>query len=319
MLRDATNGVSLLVSPLTPAANHQLTSLITRAGFIREAFGETDKPGVVPRGTRVLLAFGETNLRMAAGEVNIHRYRGHVLGEAPYIVPTFDPSMLLPKRGEESSSKYVGVVVNDIRKAVKVAKEGFVRKKTNYLLDPNPDKAAQFVLDYHDAMKREDTYLAWDIETPYKSKKQDESEVEEIDFDILRISFAFSPTYAITVPWMGPWMRIIRGLLETPHPKVGWNLRSFDLPVVKANGITVGGENYDGIDAFHLFQPSLPRRLEFVAGFYADWLLPWKHTAKTDFPFYSCADSDATIAIWQGLMRDMKAVSVPEYALENVA
>jgi hypothetical protein len=295
--------------------------VVKRSGFDMDAFGIADRPGEVPKGTKVILSLGEENLRMLTGEVGLHRHRGHVYGEAPYILPTFSPDYFLPKRGEESSSKYTGVAIWDIRKAVKIAKEGWKKKETNYFLDPSPAKAETFVNDYHEALRRESTDLAWDLETPYKSRKQDESEVEELemDFDILRVSFAFTPTYAMSIPWMGPWMHIIKGLLETPHPKVGWNCRSFDIPVVAKNNITVGGELYDGIDCFHLFQPSLPRRLEFVAGFYADWLKPWKHLAKTDFPFYSAADSDATIAIWLGLMKDMQAIEVPDYGVAKVA
>src|SRR4051812_32952703 len=102
VMRPTLNGVSIYAPSLTPLASKQLDSLIARASFHREQFGEMNTL-TPPPGTRVILAFGEEALRLWTGEVNIMRHRGHVLGTHPLVVPTFEPAMLLPKRGEESS------------------------------------------------------------------------------------------------------------------------------------------------------------------------------------------------------------------------
>lgn len=308
-MRPSANGVSLLIPPLSSAASLQLTSVISRSGFEREAFGETESANQIPANTKVLVPLGENHLRTTTGEVNIGRYRGQVLGGSPFILPTFEPSYLLPRRGEDSGTKFSGVVIADIRKAVKVAREGFQRLPVRYLLDPSPAKAEQWVLEFQDAFNANpsNTYLAHDLETEYKSKQSDESELETRDNLILRVGFAYKNCEALTIPWTPEYLPLIKHLYSHPVGKIGWNSFGFDLPILEGNGIDSGGIQYDAIDAWHVAQSHLPRKLEFVASFYSD-ILPWKHTNRSDFALYNAKDVDATIRIWHGLMAEMQAV-----------
>jgi hypothetical protein len=318
-MRASTNGVSLYLPGLSSVSHKLLDSLIKRAGFERAAFGEMDTLQH-PAGTRVVLTFGEDALRIFTGEVGILRQRGHVFGSAPLVLPTFAPDFLVPRRGEDSSTKFTGVVISDIRKAVKVAREGYQPQRMNYILDPSPSVANQWVDRYADALQRkgDEITLSHDIETAFKAKAQDESEVDELDFNILRVGFAWQATEALTVPWLPEYMSVIKRLYELPGAKVGWNSAGFDVPVLHTNKVFPQGEQYDGMDAWHVFQPVLPRKLEFVSGFYCD-IKPWKHTNKSEFALYNAKDTLATIAIWEGLKRDMSAVQVPDFSIEVAA
>jgi hypothetical protein len=310
-MRSPTNGVSLYYSSLNPGASKQLDSVLARAGFDRAAFGESSTG--IPPGTRVLVPLGPEALRLTAGEENIMRCRGRVFGSgAPWILPTFSPQFLLPRRGEESSSKYIMVVINDIRKAVQIAKEGFQRKTTDYLLDPQPERAWQFAQEYLEAAKLPTTYLCPDIETNGKARATDESEIDEIDFGIIRVNYAFRPHHAMSIPWQGPWMEIHKLLLEHPGKICTWNGLLFDGPVIESNGMHLNGPHYDSMWVWHTYMPNQPKKLEYVSSFCTD-LLPWKHLAKSNFAFYGCCDSDSNLQIQLWLEAQMKAQQIPEY------
>ncbi len=265
---------------------------------------------------RVIVALGNTPLERLTGFSGIKRYRGFVLdgpGGIP-VVATFHPSFLLPRRGEESSAKWTGVVVWDLKRAEDIARNGFVREPVRYLLDPPAHAALAFFDDYERALDQNPQLaLAWDIETPGKLKKRDEEELSEIDFTIVRMSFAFEPRYAMSIPFLPPWYPVIEALLGHDGIKVGWNDRTFDRVVVRANGLPLNGTLYDGMDAWHVLQPSLPKKLEVVTSFYAPHMTPWKHLAKPEPEFYSACDADATICDWNGIRSALLAAPIPDY------
>lgn len=266
---------------------------------------------------KVIVALGNVAMRRLTGYSGIQRHRGFVLDgpDGIPVVPTFHPSFLVPKRGEQSSSKWTGPVIWDLLKAEKIAREGWERKPVHYLLDPSPNEAWAFVEEYL-ALLREDPFwpLAWDIETPGKTNKKEEDEVEELDYTITRINFSFRPRHALTVPNDARNIDIIRTLLATAGPKIGWNDALFDRPVVRANGWELNGDLHDAMNAWHVLQPALPKKLEVVASFYADHMKPWKHLSKSDFAFYAASDADATICNWLGIVDGLKKIQVPEYA-----
>ena len=244
---------------------------------------------------KVIVALGNIPMRRLTGQLGIMRYRGSVL-DGPRnipVIPTFHPSFLLPRRKEKSSAKWTGPVISDMRKAIRLARDGFTRRVPKYLLDPQPAQALQFVEEYE---RTPDCYLSWDIETPYKISKGDESQLGEEDASIiLRISFSFRVGYAMSVPWQAPWMPVIQRLLQSNRPMVGWNAKAFDIPKVREAGIEVQGELHDGMNAFHVWLPNLPKGLEFVTSMCSDHILPWKHLSVAEPALYNCIDSDAAL------------------------
>jgi len=242
---------------------------------------------------KAIVALGNIPMRRLTGTIGISRYRGFVL-EGPDnipVIPTFHPSYLLPRRGQKSSAKWTGPVISDIRKAVRLAKDGFTRRKPIYLLDPHPDRAKEFMEEFD---RTKDCFLSWDIETPYKMKT-DESELKDDNTTIFRISFAFKVGYAMSIPWDVRWMPIIKRLLTCNRPMVGWNAKAFDVPKVSEAGIEVIGDVHDGMNAFHVWLPNVIKKLEFVTSLCSDHFLPWKHLNIAEPALYNCIDSDAAL------------------------
>ena len=254
---------------------------------------------------KALIALGNIPMRRLTGQLGVMRYRGSVL-DGPKgipVIPTFHPSFLLPRKREKSSAKWTGPVVSDMRKAIRIARDGFTKRIPKYLLDPQPDQALRFVEEYE---RTPDCYLSWDIETPYKITK-DASQVGDADSaDILRISFAFRVGHAMSIPWQAPWMPVITRLLGVDRPMVGWNAKAFDIPIVQHAGVKVNGELHDGMNAFHVWLPNLPKGLEFVTSLCSDHIQPWKHLSMVEPALYSCIDSDAALENFLHIKRILK-------------
>lgn len=172
------------------------------------------------------------------------------------------------------------------------------------------ERASRFAAEFEAALRENPAlWLSWDIETPYKMKVGDEEELskgEEEDEDddtegrpsidpILRVSFAFRSGYAISIPWAGEYLGVIRRLLFGAPRYVTWNGTVFDVPVVEGVlGERLPGRNYDFMWGWHILQSDLPRGLEAVASWFTD-LLPWKHLADAQPAFYSAVDADAAL------------------------
>ena len=256
---------------------------------------------------KVILTLGNLPMRVIAGRSGIARNRGFITSDMNGIpvVPTYHPSFLLPRRGSKSSSKWTGPVVFDIRKAKELAENGMTQIKTNYVLNPTPERADQFAQEFLDS---DAEWLSWDIETPYKIEAEDETKLEQlIDTTIIRISFSFKPGYAITMLWRPDFMPAITKLLESGRKQIGWNIKAFDIPQVQSVGVYPKGDIHDGMNAWHVLQPYLPRGLEFVSSFFCNHLHPWKHLSKDQPEYYSCVDADAALVNMLGIMDAMKA------------
>lgn len=335
--------------PFVGAAGFYLDRLLKRAGLDREAFRIHNVLSCRPPGNNLLgapyehsairhcapnldhtvssmrpsvvVALGGIPLRrLTAGEYDrISRIRGFVLPgpEGSWLIPTFHPSYLLPREGQANTSRFVGAVIWDLKRAVKIARDGFSRRPCTYLCDPPPAAAEAWADEFFLALRGDPAiWLSWDIETDYKLKVADEEALstaqddEDGDDDeaqarpahdpILRIGFSYRAGHALSIPWAGPYLPTITRLLLGAPRTIGWNSSTFDVPTVEAAlGVTLPGVNYDFMWAWHLLQSDLPRGLEAVAAWATD-LLPWKHQAEALPAWYNAVDADAALrcALW---------------------
>src|SRR5581483_440147 len=211
---------------------------------------------------------------------DIARWRGRTVPHPHlpglWVVPGLQPSKLMSRHGGDDDAdnllmrhppRFHGVWIHDIHQALAVARDGFVRRPVSYALDPSADAFGQFADAY---MRRlasgEECFLSFDVETAYSFKKSDESDFEsdEVleDWQIVRVSFSHEPFTGVSVPWGPSYLPTIKALLASQGPKVGWNCRTFDVPLLEQrHSVPVLGEVYDAQDAYHLLQSDLPKGL----------------------------------------------------------
>jgi hypothetical protein len=319
----------LLVSQHDWHNDHALMHrLVNRAGGLDRSyfyFADLATPDlfghIKARGITTVVGLGEPVLNRLMGEKDILRWRGRVLDMSGVkFIPTFAPHQLLPQNVSEAERarlkaqgitalvnppRFQGCWMLDVEYALQVSRDGFTRHRGDYLVDPDAVTFERWVVAYFAALAlNPGLYLSWDVETVYKQKKRDEDEYEEAESELkdgtlLRVSFSYIPGTGVSVPWEPQYLGTIARLLGSAGPKVVWNGRTFDVPVVEAVGQIVNGELFDYMDGWHVYQSDLPKGLEFVSSFTSD-LLPWKHLNNSDPGLYSAIDADAALrnAYW---------------------
>ncbi len=249
---------------------------------------------------KAILAMGNTALRILTGMDGIMRYRGYVLDGLAPVVPTLHPSFLYLAKGTKAkgTSHYIPAVVRDMQLALAVAEKGFTRLPLTYLEDPSPLRFTQFVEEYEQALAADPlTWLAYDIETPYRQRHGDEEQLDEVDTIIVRMSFSFRAGYAVSIPFQAPYLPGIRRMLASVGRKASWNGFHFDEPALDANGCPLGGLHYDMMWGWHCIHPDFVglRGLEKATSFFAPDITPWKHESNSRPAYYSCVDADSTL------------------------
>lgn len=240
---------------------------------------------------RVIVPLGNVATNAMINRKGILSIRGYVWpGEGYHVIPTVHPSFL--NRG---MSKWSSPFINDIQKAVTLARVGMPPQVTNYLLDPSPMQAYQWAQRYREALRNDPSIrLAFDIETPGKPEDDDETDTDsdapDRTWNIERISFAYRPLEAISFAWAPEYMAAVKMALEGPGELVVWNA-GFDVPRLQRCGIRFGGLIHDGMIAWHILHSDLPKSLRFVATFTCPWQPAWKHLSGAKPALYSATDS----------------------------
>lgn len=253
-------------------------------------------------GHAVYVTMGVTATRVMLKELlgidyagKLEDWHGYVLGDGPYVIPTFHPAYLL--RGNH---KLFGAFLYDIKRAMEVASFGLTRSKVDLVVDPPTDWFEEYV---EEALRDPEAWMAVDIETPYKQANEDDS-VFMSTTKILRVNFSVNENQGVTVPWQDRYLFLIRRLLGSENPKVFWNER-FDIPILEAANATPKGTVLDGMWAWHILQSDLPKGLGFVSPFYSD-MPPWKHLAQDEPGLYAAQDAVQQLRNMIGIAKNLK-------------
>lgn len=245
-----------------------------------------------------LVAFGDTAFHCLTGNYDIPHLRGYVFdSKFGSVVGTYAPDYI--RKGKLPLAR---VFQMDLQRALKVARgESFALEK-HYTLIPSYKEAFDFLGAWRAAGRPP---LAFDIETPWSKIEKDTmvgdlTQEDDASYTILRISFAFRPGEAITMPWLPPFISVAMHLLGDPGDKIVWN-RHFDVPRLVAQGVEFGGRTIDGMDAWHFLEPSLPMGLKYCATFFCPDMHAWKLESKDRPEWYSCADSDVLLRCFEGI------------------
>jgi len=256
----------------------------------------------------VIVPMGNVPLAAFTGRKGILSTRGYVRPGpgTTHLVPTVHPSFI-----ERGMSKWSSAFINDIQKAVLIAREGLPIELTNYVLDPLPGEAYEWAKRYRASLNNDPTIrLAYDIETPGKGEDEEAlSDDDDPTFTIWRIGFSFEPFGALSVPWRPEYMAAIRLLLEGDGEKVVWNA-GFDNPRIVSNGVAINGLVHDGMVAWHILQSDLPKKLGFVATFATPFQPEWKHLSHSRPAFYNATDADVELRSFLHIERELKRVGL---------
>jgi uracil-DNA glycosylase len=206
------------------------------------------------------------------------------------------------------------------QRALEIAATGLTLDSPDYLLDPTPSDFKGFVDDYYRALAAnpEDTFLSYDIETPYKSGKSEDEVAREDDDDyiILRCAFSFKPGRAASVMWTPEYGADLERLFMSGGFGVNWNGSTYDDVRIRAQ-MPFNLISLDAMLAWHVLNTSLPKGLGFVTPFYVHNTSMWKHLAtppkgmapedaRRQEAFYNAKDADMALRNWFGIRRDLQ-------------
>jgi DNA polymerase I-like protein with 3'-5' exonuclease and polymerase domains len=195
------------------------------------------------------------------------------------------------------------------KRALEIAENGLTLDEPEYLLDPAPSTFAQWVRDYlsHVDSHPLDTFLSYDIETPYKQGKSEGELANEEgdDYSILRCSFAYQPNRAVSVPWRAEYLPMLEELFTSPGKKVGWNSAGYDDPRILAK-VPINGDRLDAMLCWHVLNSALDKSLGFVTPFYVKTTGMWKHLSDEQPAFYNAKDADMALRNFIGIRADLE-------------
>lgn len=252
---------------------------------------------------KAILTLGNVPLRWFTGEWGIEQLRGYIF-DTPWapVVPTYHPSYI--QRGKWQLAR---VVQLDILKALEVSRKGaksfFVDK--DYTLSPGYHEVGTFLADWRAAGRPP---LAFDIETPHSEAAKAEDMVFEDDasYQILMVSLAWEPFKAISIPWIEPFIGMLKEAFAEDAQFLVWNAK-FDVPRLMASGVHFGGEVIDVMLAWHWLEPALPMGLKYVATFFCPDMSAWKLAMHSNFQWYNAADSDVLLRVFLGTRERLEA------------
>ncbi len=231
--------------------------------------------------------------------------RGYVFWSAKYncwVLPTVHPAFVV--RGKTA---WAQVITIDIQRAVEIARDGYTYDVVDYLLDPTPFRALDWVAEFEAHLRdNPDTILSCDIETPMKGANEEELDLEDgADYTVLRCGYSYKDKHGLSIPWDGPYRLIHERLLGANCVHTWWN-GSFDIPRVMAQDIQIAGINRDAMDQWHCLNSDLNKSLGFVTPFFRPGQPMWKHLGHDQPAYYNCVDADVAGSNSRGIISLLK-------------
>jgi hypothetical protein len=126
--------------------------------------------------------------------------------------------------------------------------------------------------------------------------------MEIVRRDVTQAQISWRIGQALVSDWFPELRPVLQQILELPNPKLDWNGRKFDRPILREMGIRCDlGEWHDLMDFWHHSQPDLARGLQFATSFHCPEVGPWKHLSVSDPHWYGALDVDMPQRIFEGL------------------
>lgn len=282
------------------------------SGYLKATLNEHKRVCAEHKQTPVVLALGVIAFRNIMGlkrgdhmlAKDYHSYVHWSQKHEIYVIAGFHPSYLM--RGNH---RELPTLLFAAQRAVEVARDGFKYDQPGLLLDPEAHQFRDWVKEYFRVLAADstNTFLSIDIETPKKSKADEDELAREDDEDyiILRCSFAYRTDSAVSIPWTAEYMPYVEAIFADPRNQlVGWNL-AYDIPRISAQ-LPVSGKICDGMLWWHVLNSALDKRLGFVTPYYWLGARMWKHMSEDQPAYYNCLDALAALINLFGIRRDLQ-------------
>ena len=268
---------------------------------------------------KVVVGYGETALNILTGQRGISKHRGSIypclLDDSKLVIPTFHPRFII------ENWKMKGVVVEDVKKAIRIKREGRKEVSFNTIIKPTLMEVENYVREL--------------------------SQLEKWSFDIEVVGSGQIACIGIGGDWGGTRGReslcipfkfgynnywgysdeiYIWGLLQTLFAnsslKIGQNI-NYDLTKLLPFIGEPSPPWCDLMVAYHLIEPELPHSLAFMLSIYTDINyykddpkdeeLSWKYmTSSEQLWDYNGKDVEANLILEPLLMRDLKQMGMLE-------
>lgn len=238
------------------------------------------------------------------------------------VVGTYHPSFL--RRGSKERSKetkgkvesagggtqgmgLLGVLIRDLQLALHVARFGAPKfEYLDYRLGATLDDWDQTI---ELARRNPDWLISYDLETSDSIKRDSEEDIEYVVREITQAQVSLGPGHAVVSVWTPDLLPRLKTILELPNPKIDWNGRKFDRPIIRDLGVRMDlGVWHDGMDLWHHSQPDLPKGLQFATSFVCPEAKPWKHQGAVAPLYYGALDVDMPQRIFKHLRGSLDGI-----------
>ena len=110
--------------------------------------------------------------------------------------------------------------------------------------------------------------------------------------------------FGIAIPFRDEYITTIEDIFKrlSSRTKVGFNNWNFDDPVLAANGIDVGKTD-DAMVLYSTYWSDLPKNSCRQCAGSCGFPFSWKSLADSDLAFYGCADVDATLCVYEHMVK----------------
>lgn len=277
---------------------------------------------------KVIVALGNVPIKFLTGlsgkKRNVAALRGMPLWSDKYsipVIPAYHPQFIA--RGKKA---YIGLLTRDLMRATRIA-SGVMKYGEHYFSNPQQEYLHEYIfsaplvhlrLVWQWLLDHPQHPIAFDIETVTSTKEDDETEVTSEVTTITQFQISLRKHHArvisaTDVQFDDPDIRFtpyqyfcstIQQFMSLPNPKLSWNGRAFDIPVLAANHINTVPIHLDLMTLFHHWQPDIPAGLQNAASIF-HFPFAWKHLASDSLEFYGGADVDSLHYIFQPLVNIM--------------
>lgn len=218
----------------------------------------------------VIIALGNVALLALTGRTGIHKWRGSILDATllggKKVIPSVHPSTIIPPKNQYTNKR---LLVWDLKRARKVAEEGYNPKERNIIVRPTYSKCMQFITACEHYGLFGNT-IFYDIEVDVYNGEMTCISLAYSDEDCISIPFIAEHGDYFTIDQEAEILKKVAKILENPEIPIGGQNLCFDSHyMLRKYGIKVRN-SHDTMIAQKTLLPDYPVGLHFICSLYTD-------------------------------------------------